>query len=227
MKKKVLCVIPARGGSKRLPNKNILPLGGKPLIAHTIDQAKQSKLLTMIIVSTDDPQIAKIAEQYGAEVVWRPKSISGDHATSESALQHVLGQVEKGGFCPDLVVLLQCTSPIRRADDIDRAIKTLYKKKADSLLSVCRNDRFFWRRAINGVEPINYDYRRRMRDQDHPEEYQENGSIYMCITEILKKTNVRLGGKVEVHVMDYWSSFQIDSPEDFELCEWIINKEEA
>lgn len=221
MKKNILCIIPARGGSKRIPNKNILPLGGMPLVAHSIKQAKQSKLIKKIIVSTDNAQIAGISQRYGAEVVRRPKNISGDRATSESALQHVIAQVESNGFYPDLIVFLQCTSPMRDPHDIDKAIETLYKKNADSLLSVCRNERFLWRVFHDRAQPVNYDYLKRPRDQDHPEEFMENGSIYIFKPEVMLKNGNRLGGKIALYEMDYWSSFQIDSLDDLELCEWI------
>lgn len=224
MKKNILCVIPARGGSKRIPDKNILPLAGKPLITHSIEHARQSKFIRKIVVSTDDPRIAKISERCGAEVIKRPNSISGDHASSESAIKHVIEQVESGGFYPDLIVFLQCTSPIRDAHDVDAAIKILYKKNADSLLSVCRNERFLWRPVRGSMCPVNYDYLRRPRDQDHPREYRENGSIYIFKPEVMQRYGNRLGGKIAVYEMGYWSSFQIDSPEHFELCEWIYEK---
>jgi len=224
MGKKIICVIPARGGSKRIPNKNLLLLGGKPLIVHSIEHARQSKLIKRIIVSTDDPEIARISKKCGAEVLKRPKRISGARATSESAIKHVIERLESSGYSPDLIVFLQCTSPVRNPNDIDNAIKKLYKDKADSLFSACRNDRFFWRRTSDGVEPINYDYRKRMRDQDHPEEYEENGSIFVFKTEILKKYNNRMGGKIEIYKMDYWSSFQVDTIEDVRLIDWILNR---
>src|SRR3989339_38273 len=224
MGKNILCVIPARGGSKRMPNKNILLLGGKPLIDHSIEHALQSKLVKKVIVSTDDSEISRISEECGAEVVKRPKAISGDHATSESAIKHVIEQVEYSGFYPELIVFLQCTSPIRNSNDIDAAIEKLYRESADSLLSVCRNERFLWRSVSGNMQPVNYNYLKRPRDQDHPDEYRENGSIYIFKPEVMRKYDNRLGGKIAVYEMDYWSSFQIDSPEHFELCEWICEK---
>ena len=224
MNKKNLCIIPARGGSKRLPGKNLLPLGGRPLIAHTIEHALQSKYIQKVIVSTNDFEISHVAKKYGAQVVHRPEEISGDYATSEAALLHAYNEIVQSGFCPDLVIFLQCTSPIREPWDIDRAIEKLYAENADSLLSGSKNERFFWRRSSENTIPINYDYRHRMRDQDHPEEYEENGSIYIFKPDILLKTNNRLGGKIAMYEMDYWSSFQIDSPEHFLLLEWIIEQ---
>lgn len=220
---KVLLIIPARGGSKRIPRKNIRPMLGKPLIVYSIEHAKASKLVNRIVVSTDDAEIAKISEKNGAEVVVRPKEISNDTASSESALLHVLDHLEeKEGYVPDLVVFLQCTSPIRKKDETDNAIRLLVDSGADSLFSACKNDKFIWELGKEGPKSINYDYRSRKREQDMPPQFRENGSVYVFRPDILRKYNNRLGGKMIVYEMDYWSSFQIDSQEDWELIEWIL-----
>jgi len=110
--KAILALIPARGGSKGIPHKNIRLLNGKPLIAYTIEQAQQTPAITRVVVSTDDAEIAGVAQKYGAEVVWRPAGLSGDTATSESALLHALDHLrDTEGYEPDLVVFLQATSP--------------------------------------------------------------------------------------------------------------------
>ena len=219
----VLLVIPARGGSKRIPNKNIVQLAGKPLIAYSIEQAKSSKLVNRIIVSTDDKTIMRISENYGAEVIIRPKEISGDTTSSESAILHVLDYLKKKeNYEPGLVVFLQCTSPVRQQNDIDNAIKLLMQEKADSLFSACKNDKLIW--ALNKNEPraLNYDYKNRKREQDFPNQFRENGSIYIFKTQIIKKSKNRLDGKIIIYEMGFWSSFQVDSLEDLELMEWII-----
>lgn len=122
----ILTIIPARGGSKGIPRKNARPLAGKPLIAHTIEHAWQARSVSRVVVSTDYPEIAAVAQRYGAKVVWRPAEISGDTATSESALLHVLNYLrDREGYEPDLVVSLQATSPLRQPDDIQNTIETL------------------------------------------------------------------------------------------------------
>ncbi|MDP2167679.1 MAG: acylneuraminate cytidylyltransferase family protein [Thermodesulfovibrionales bacterium] len=224
----VIAVIPARGGSQRIPRKNLLPLSGKPLIAHSIEHAKSSRSVSRVLVSTDDGEIAEISRQYGAEVIMRPPELAVATATSESAIQHVLGLLQKQeGYQPDIIVFLQCTSPVREPDDIDNAVRLFIESGADSLFSVCRWNKFIWRRKGDKVESVNYDYKNRWREQDFPEQFMENGSIYVFKPNVLVELNNRLGGKIEVYEMDFLSSFQIDSPEDIEVCEWILKRQRA
>jgi N-acylneuraminate cytidylyltransferase len=218
----ILAIIPARGGSKRLPNKNILPFAGKPLLAHSIEQAKAAQAVSRVVVTTDCDQIDAVARAFGAEVVRRPAALGDDAATSESALEHVLQTLKDSEqYQPDLVVFLQCTSPIRSAGDIDSAIRTFTEDKADSLLSVCRAHVFLWRRGPSGIESVNYDYRNRRRTQDMPEEFIENGSIYVFKPWVLEACKNRLGGKVALFEMAFWAAWQIDTKEDLEFCELL------
>jgi CMP-N,N'-diacetyllegionaminic acid synthase len=220
-----LAIIPARGGSKQVPRKNVRPLLGKPLIGYTIEHAKQSSLVHRVVVSTDDDEIADVSRTFGAEVVRRPQELATDTASSESALTHVLDELrKKEGYQPDLVAFFQCTSPIRDRGDVDRAIRLLQDEQADSLLSACRSHAFVWRREGGAVKPLNYDPLHRLPRQKLPPEYIENGSLYLFRPWVLQKLGCRLGGKIALLEMDYWSSFQIDSLEDFELCEWILRR---
>lgn len=219
---KVACLIPARGGSKRLPRKNLLPIGGKPLVVHSIDGARGSRRVDRVVVSTDDPELERVARAAGAEVVRRPPEISGDSASSESALLHALDSLESHGYAPDLLVFLQPTSPVRRPDDIDRAIERFESSGADSLFSACRNDKLLWRMENGRPRSLNYDYRTRKRDQEFPEEYRENGSIYVFTPALLRRENNRMGGKIVIYEMDFWSSFQVDDENDVKLMEWIM-----
>jgi N-acylneuraminate cytidylyltransferase len=224
VEKQIIAVIPARGGSKRVPRKNLLPLRGKPLIAHTIEHAKHSRLVNRIIVSTDDNEISDVAIQYGAEVIKRPPELSGDTASSEVALVHVVDWLaEKEKYEPDILVFLQCTSPIRKESDIDNAITVLLENNADSLFSACRFNKYIWQMRNGEVSPINYDYRHRWREQDFPHQVQENGSIFVFKTSILKELSNRLGGKIAVYEMDELRSIQIDSNEDIMLCNCIMD----
>ncbi len=223
----IIAIIPARGGSARVPGKNLLPLAGRPLLTYSIDQALQSREVRSVYVSTDDDAIARVGEVAGATVIRRPAPLSTPEASSESALIHALDSRREGGLAdPDFVVFLQCTSPVRRPDDIDHAIATVRASGADSLFSACENNRLIW--ALRGTElvSINYDYRRRQREQDMAVQYRENGSIYVFKPEILRTLGNRLGGKMAVYVMDYWSSFQVDTPEHVELLQWIMQRPE-
>lgn len=225
---KVVAIIPARGGSKGIPGKNIKDLAGKPLIAHTIEQSVNSKLVSRTIVSTDDNAIAKISKKFGAEVIMRPAKLAVDTAPTEQCMTHVLDVLkEKEGYVPDLVVLLQCTSPLRKKDDIDNAIKKLIDTSADSLLSVCPNHAFIWKNEKNDsgkqtAVSVNYDYNNRPRRQDRDPEYKENGSIYVTTIKTYCENENRLGGTVQIHIMEVDDSWEIDDPFDFYLIAEII-----
>lgn len=217
-----IAIIPARGGSKGIPGKNIRLLAGIPLIAHSIVQARQARRVDRVCVSTDSADIASVAREYGAEVIDRPAEIAGDTASSESALEHALEVVTDAGRDPGLIVFLQCTSPVRAIDDIDSAIDRLRAEGADSLLSVVPTHKFIWEERGGEAIALNYDYRERPRRQDMDLRYEENGSIYVFKPEILRKYHNRLGGKIVLYVMDENTKVDIDSLADFALAEILI-----
>jgi N-acylneuraminate cytidylyltransferase len=224
---RAIAIVPARGGSKRIPAKNLLSIAGEPLLSHSLRHAREAGGLSEVWVSTDDEQIAAVATAGGARVAPRPAPLADDRATSEAALLHTLDYRRGLGLeDPDLVVFLQATSPIRRAGDIDRAIETLRREGADSLFSACENNRLIWAMTADGPQSLTYDYHRRQREQDMPRQFRENGSIYVFRPEVLRTGGNRLGGRMAVYEMDYWSSFQIDTPEHVELCDWIMRRPE-
>jgi YrbI family 3-deoxy-D-manno-octulosonate 8-phosphate phosphatase len=224
---RVIAIIPARGGSKRIPAKNLLSIAGRPLLAHSLRHAREAGTVSETWVSTDDPSIAALARREGARVVERPADFATDTATSEVAVLHVLDWRRAQGLeDPDLVVFLQATSPARRKGDIDSAVDTLVRQQADSVFSACENNRLIWQMTPAGPESLTYDYHRRQREQDMPRQFRENGSIYVFRPEVLRRAGNRLGGRMAVYEMDYWSSFQIDTPEHVELCEWIMRRPE-
>ena len=226
MRPDVLAIIPARGGSKGIPRKNLGLLCGRPLLSYSVEAALNAEAVTRVVVSTDDDEIAEVAGGLGADVVMRPAEISGDEATSESALMHTLDQLqEQEGFEPELVVFLQATSPIRSNGDVDRAIETLKREGADSLLSVVASHSFLWRLNEGIPEPLNYDPKSRPRRQDLAPEYAENGSIYVFKPWVLRQHNCRLGGRVAIYEMSRRSGVDIDTTEDLELCEWIMSRQ--
>ncbi len=220
----IVAIIPARGGSKGIPGKNVRQVGGKPLLSWSIEHARQTPQISRIFVSTDSPEIAGVARNYGAEVIMRPPEISGDTASSESCLVHALDWMRTSQpRDPDLVVFLQATSPMREAGDIREAIATLEREQADSLFSACRVEGFVWRVRSDGT-PVSftYDHLNRPRRQDAPEDLIENGSIYIFKPWVLHQFNNRLGGKVAVYRMPALHSFQIDEPADLELMERLM-----
>lgn len=221
---RVLAIIPARGGSKGLPGKNLAPLSGKPLLRHSIEHAKNTPDVELVVVSTDDDEIATVAEAAGARVVRRPPGLAGDEAPSESALLHVLECLGKEGYQePDLVLFLQATSPLRRSEDILRAMRCLAEEGADSLFSASPQHGFVWRRRDGVVEPITYDFRSRRRRQDmNGETVVENGSFYLFKPWVLRQLGNRLGGVVTCSRMGFLEALQIDDQTDLELAEWLL-----
>ncbi len=222
---KVLAIIPARGGSKGIPRKNIRLLAGKPLIAYSIEQSRQARQVNRTIVSTDDDEIAEVARQYGAEVVMRPPELATDTASSESVLLHVLSFLEqKDGYVPSLIVFLQPTSPLRQPDDIDKAINRLIKDRSDSLLSLTESREFIWEKTEKGFSSLTFDYNDRKRHQELRPIYYENGSIYVFKPEVIEKYGNRLGGKISVYLMKPWQRADIDDYDSLEWCEWLFRK---
>jgi N-acylneuraminate cytidylyltransferase len=219
----IVALIPARGGSKGIARKNVRMIAGRPLLAHTTVAAHETPVITRVVVSTDDAEIGRVAREYGGEVIWRPPEISGDTASSESALLHALTQLrQEEGYTPDLVVFLQPTSPLRQPQDIQSAVETLAQEGADSLFSACVQQGFVWRRRERDLASLTYDYLARPRRQDAPEDLMENGSIYVFKPWVLEQLGNRLGGKVAVYPMAVYESFQIDEPEDLELMEALF-----
>ena len=222
----VVALIPARGGSKGVPKKNIKNLAGKPLIAWSIEQALASDLIDRVIVSTDSEEIAKISKAYGAEVPFmRPEDISGDTASTESSMLHCCEFLERESYLPDIIVLIQCTSPIRSKGVFDQAIAAFRSKNYDSMLSVSESHRFTWKNP-NAPE-ASYDHRNRPRRQDISpldREYLETGSFYVTKSSILVHEKNRLGGKIGFFLTPEVESFEIDSDVDFIICEELLKK---
>tara|TARA_Y100001960_G_C14635627_1_gene808121 strand:- start:292 stop:981 length:690 start_codon:yes stop_codon:yes gene_type:complete len=223
---KIISVIPARGGSKSIPKKNLIDFLGEPLISTTIKQSLLSKKINRTIVSTDDKEISKISKINGAEVIQRPTSISGDKASTESALLHTLDKLKEcENYTPDIVVLLQATSPLRKKNDIDLSIDKFILEKADSLISGSKFEDFlFWEQDKTFWKPVNYNPNQRMRRQDRNPQFVENGSIYMFKPEILYKFNNRIGGKMVMYEMDFWQTWEIDTYDEIDLLSFYYKK---
>lgn len=219
----VVAIIPARGGSKGIPGKNLTLVCGVPLLAWSIIQARDAQSVDSVWVSSDSADILAVAREYGANAVRRPDALSGDTATSESAWQHALQEIEAAGVVVDFILGMQATSPIRAASDLEHALEKVGQENLDSLLTVTEvEDYFNWRLGPDGPESINYDYRFRKRRQLIEKNYLENGSFYIFRPSILRNFDNRLGGAIGMHVMERHKMFQIDNPGDILLCEAIM-----
>jgi N-acylneuraminate cytidylyltransferase len=222
----ILALIPARGGSKGIPQKNIQPLAGKPLVAHSILQARQTPSITRVVVSTDDPSIAAAAGEYGAEIVRRPIDLSGDTATSESALLHALDHLHKSeNYQPDILVFLQCTSPLTLAEDIEGTIQALLENRADSALSVTPFHYFLWGYRQDGeVIAINHDKYVRPRRQDRDPQYVETGAVYAMRVPGFLEARHRFFGRIAMYHMPIERRLEIDDPVDLQIAEVLLQR---
>ena len=223
MSSKTVAFIPARAGSKGIPEKNIKHFSGKPLIAWSIEQALSANLVHDVFVSTDCENIARIAESYGAKVPFlRPKRYSTDESPTEASMLHFCEYLKLNNADYDNFLLLQPTSPIRGPERIDDALYLFNESNYDSMLSVSNSHRFFWHDLQN--PKASYDFLKRPRRQDIPKEdaqYIETGSFYITKISTLVEAKNRLGGKVGLYVAPVEESYEIDSPLDFEICERI------
>jgi CMP-N,N'-diacetyllegionaminic acid synthase len=224
-----LAIIPARGGSKGLPRKNLLPLLGKPLIAYTIEAARAARSLQRIVVSTESPEIAEIAWQYGAEVPFlRPAELAQDETPTLPVLQHVLNELKAtGGYEPEVIVLLQPTSPLRRAEDIDNAVSLLQQTGADSVVSLCVAEHHpAWMKRLEDdrVLPFLENAPEYTRRQEMPPVHRLNGAIYVTRRPILMEQNRILGQDTRGLIIDANSSVDIDTPLDLKIAALILQE---
>ena len=215
---KNIVIIPARGGSKRLPFKNIRPLNGKPLIEYSIDYAKtHSDLVSKIVVSTDDEAIKEVALKNDVEVVNRPKDLSGDHATTVSALKHV---IETSNQQYDNVILLQITNPLRPKTLLRDSLAVFLEGDYDSLMTVTRNEHKLGKINKNRFIPFNYEFGQ--RSQDLEPLYFENGLLYITKTKHIKN-NLILGENNYPMIVNHpYASVDIDTEEDFKYAQFIL-----
>lgn len=225
---KVLAIIPARGGSKRVPRKNVRDLCGKPVIAYTIEAALESSVFSRIIVSTDDDEVAGVAKRLGADVPFmRPPELAQDDTPGiEPVLHAVCWLDEHERYRPDYVMLLQPTSPLRTAKDIEAAVQLAQKKQADSVVSVCSVDQHpYWMKQITEdgrlVDFLLLD-RAYTRRQDLPSVYALNGAIYLARREVLLKQQTFYTDRTYAYIMPPERSLDIDIPWDLYLADLIL-----
>lgn len=223
---KTICIIPARGGSKGVPGKNIREVAGKALILHSLEYAESAADVDAVYVSTDDEKIAEISRQGGAEVIKRPAEIAGDTATTESAISHVLEFLEAQGESIGTVILLQATSPFRPEGSLQKMLNIFFQGSYDSMLSLSPTHRFFWR-IQDDTAHAEYDFINRPRRQDMQEKdirYVENGSVYIFSREHFRKCTNRLGGRIGYYIFDEAYAYEIDSEEDLAYLDLLMQK---
>lgn len=224
--KKILAIIPARGGSKGIPRKNIKELNGKPLIAYAIEEALRSKYIDKVIISTEDEEISKISKKYNAEVPFlRPKELAKDDTPGIDPILHAVKWLHDKSSDFDYIICLQCTSPFRKVEQIDEALEKLINKEADSIVSVCESEVSpYWMKKMENelmndfLDDIPF-YPRR---QDAPQVYRLNGAIYIAKTEMLVKNKNWYTENTLAYVMDRKSSLDIDDMIDFKFAEFLM-----
>jgi len=215
---KTIAIIPARGGSKRLPNKNITLLGGIPLIAHSINYAKENHI-DKIVVSTDDDLIKEIALQYGAELMDRPKDLATDTSPTIDTLKQVMENVS-GNY--DYVVVLQPTNPLRPKKLLQEALEHLKKGNSDSLITVTRNEQKFGKIINDKFVP--YNYAMGLRSQELEPLYYENGLLYIAKTQLILEGRLLGENHIPFTVNHPYAKVDIDTQEDFDYAEYLFDK---
>jgi len=226
--KKILGIIPARGGSKGLPRKNVLDLGGKPLIAWSVEAAREAETITDFLVSTDDDEIADIARDHGAPVPFmRPDELASDEATSADVVLHALNAIEKSY---DYFVLLQPTSPFRTAADIDGVVEQMLGSGVKSCVSVVEQDKpptwMFWLEDTH-LKPVLAEDEMPLRRQDARPVYALNGAVYVCESAYFKHHKAFITAGTSGYVMPKARSIDIDCEQDLEYANWLLNKEKG
>lgn len=222
-KKKIIALIPARKGSKGIKNKNILNLNGKPLIAYSINYAQNSNLIDKTFVTTDGKRIASISKRFGAEVIKRPKKISGDNISVEPTILHSIKYVEKKlNYNFDIIVFLQPTSPLRKRKEVDKAIKLLIDKKLDTVFSSNDYLPFIWKNNKNSFYPLNFNLSRRKRRQEIFT-VNETGSFYVFTKKMFLQNKSRFGKKILNFNSEFLSSIlEIDSFKDYKYISSLL-----
>lgn len=227
MKPKILAIIPARGGSKGVPRKNIREVAGKPLIAWTIEEAKKSKYITKTILSSEDEEIIHIAREYDCDVPFiRPMELAADEASGMVPVLHAISELKDEKF--DYIVLLQPTSPLRTVEDIDGCIKLALKTKNGSVVSVTDpNKSPYWMYKLDenkNIQPIFETESKTLRRQELPKVYTLNGAVYVSTLNQIMQVESFITRDTKGYIMPQERSYDIDNEIDFTICDFLIRK---
>ncbi|MCZ7574935.1 MAG: acylneuraminate cytidylyltransferase family protein [Ardenticatenaceae bacterium] len=225
---RTLGVIPARGGSKGIPGKNIRLLAGKPLIAYTIEAARESQLLTRFVVSTDDKEIAAVAKAWGAPVLMRPSELAADDTPMAPVVQHVLSTLRSTEGDYDYIVLLQPTAPLRTGNDIDGALSLLQASSADSVISLYQVEQghpyYMYTVENDQPKPLMIVPPGVTRRQQFPAIYVRNGAIYAVKRDILLEQHSFFGARTQAYIMPFLRSINIDTETDLLFAEFLLTR---
>jgi len=218
---KVLAVVPARGGSKGIPRKNVRLMAGKPLIAYVLTALRQAETVGRVVVSTDDEEIRAVALRYGAQVIARPAELAGDAVTLDPVVAHAVEQVEAGGWRPDVVLTVQPTSPLLRPETIDRAVRLLVESGAETVISVVNDAHLAWTMDDSGrAVPL---YERRVNRQQLPPRLKETGGVFASRRDVVTPTG-RIGRDVRLLELDPIEGLDIDGIADWWVAEKALNR---
>ncbi|WP_322409276.1 acylneuraminate cytidylyltransferase [Microbacterium invictum] len=215
----VVAIIPARGGSKGIPRKNLRRVGGIPLIGRAIQAARRCDLVDRVCVSTDDDEIAAVAEEWGAEIIRRPADLSGDTASSESAILHALDDLEAREINVGVVAFLQATSPFIDSEALAGAIRLVQQRRRDSVFSAIETYGFLWRKGTGDcAEAINHRADRRPRRQDREPHYLETGAFYVMRAKGFRTVQHRFFGSIGIAEVPERTAIEIDSFAELEFA---------
>jgi YrbI family 3-deoxy-D-manno-octulosonate 8-phosphate phosphatase len=218
----VVAIIPARGGSKGIPRKNIQQVGGLPLIARAVQSALACPSIDRVVVTTDDDEIALIATAYGAEIIERPPALSSDEASSEAAILHALQSLKRRRVDVRIIAFLQPTSPFIASDDLELAVE-MVEAEYDVVFSALETHAFLWRFGSRGAEGVNHDDSYRPRRQDRQPQFQETGAFYVMRTQGFLRREFRFFGRVGMVLVNEWDALEIDTPEQLELADLLVS----
>lgn len=216
---KVVVIIPARGGSKGVPRKNVRLLAGKPLIHYSIMEALRCRAVDKVVVSTEDDEIAEASRAAGAEVINRPKALADDNVATLPVLVHAVKHLEKTGYVPDIIVLMYATAPLVKSHYVEEGIKKMMS--CDSVISVCEDTRNYklWEKRGNSYKPL---FKKRIDRQKVPKLYRENGAFYIMFYDTLMKKKSITGKKTKLVFMKPEESIDINTTLDFAFAETIM-----
>lgn len=223
---KILSIIPARGGSKGIKLKNLAKLNNIPLLKYTLEASLKSKKISRTIVSTDHNKIEKFTISNGGEVIKRPTKLASDKISLEPVIKHVLDVLkEKEGYEPNIIVILQNTSPFRNSKHIDEAISKFLKDDCDSLISGFSADYFSWEKINKKfITPLDFNPKNRPNRQDKQRQFFENGAIFISKYSSFKKHECRVSGKIGFYDMPMHLSYDVNELKDLKILNQILKR---